>query len=82
MLTSKMPEMSKMQKFVDNIICKDLKTVHQLLENTLLEIDCGDKTMNVKEFIDMVESWQCGLNKQAESDMEVKSRRGNFKMIL
>eukprot|EP00957_Ditylum_brightwellii_P086541 6584198-Ditylum_brightwellii.AAC.1 len=35
--------------------------------------------MNVKEFANMVESQQRGLNKQAESDMEVKSRRANFK---
>eukprot|EP00957_Ditylum_brightwellii_P033107 2509832-Ditylum_brightwellii.AAC.1 len=34
LLMSKIPEMSKMQKFVDNIIDKDFETVHQLLENT------------------------------------------------
>eukprot|EP00957_Ditylum_brightwellii_P133441 10173815-Ditylum_brightwellii.AAC.1 len=39
LLTSKTPEMSKMQMFVDIIIDEDFKTVHQLLENTLLEID-------------------------------------------
>eukprot|EP00957_Ditylum_brightwellii_P015276 1150862-Ditylum_brightwellii.AAC.1 len=79
LLTSKMTELSKMQKFVDIIIDKGFKIVQQLLENTLLEIDHGNKTMNAKGFTDMVENQQHGLNKQAELDMEVKSRRANFR---
>eukprot|EP00957_Ditylum_brightwellii_P008069 611865-Ditylum_brightwellii.AAC.1 len=61
--------------FVEGIKDPDFKTVKQLLENYLLEIDCGDRTMNVKEFTDMVESRQGGLNRIADQDMEVKSQK-------
>eukprot|EP00957_Ditylum_brightwellii_P087344 6648457-Ditylum_brightwellii.AAC.1 len=47
--------------------------MHQLLENYLLEINHGDQTLNIKEFIEMVESWQGGPNQHVESEMEIKS---------
>eukprot|EP00957_Ditylum_brightwellii_P098729 7520420-Ditylum_brightwellii.AAC.1 len=41
-------------------------TVHQLLKNYLLEIDQGDRMIKPKEFIDMVESQQHGLNRMED----------------
>eukprot|EP00957_Ditylum_brightwellii_P090633 6902840-Ditylum_brightwellii.AAC.1 len=68
-----MSDVNWMTKFVDNITNPDFKTVRQLLKNYLLEIDRGNCTMNPKEFTDIVESRQCGLNKRAEENMEAKS---------
>eukprot|EP00957_Ditylum_brightwellii_P030332 2297061-Ditylum_brightwellii.AAC.2 len=67
-----------MAAFVEEIEDPDFKTVRQLLENYLLEIDHGDRTTNVKEFTNMVESHQRGHNRMADKDMEVKSRCVKF----
>eukprot|EP00957_Ditylum_brightwellii_P193330 14720021-Ditylum_brightwellii.AAC.1 len=68
-----------MTTFVEKIVNPDFKTVCQLLENYLLEVDHGDRTFKPKEFTDVVESWQCGLNQIADGDMEVKSHCVRFK---
>eukprot|EP00957_Ditylum_brightwellii_P082122 6244716-Ditylum_brightwellii.AAC.1 len=67
-----------MNGLVEGIEDPDFETVKQLLENYLLEIDCSDRTMNVKEFTDMVENQQRGLNRVADQDMDVKSRQAQF----
>ena len=64
-----------LQSFVENIVDSDFDTVQQLLHNYLLEIDRGTRTLNCKEFYDMVESRQRSLNTDADNDMEIKSRR-------
>eukprot|EP00957_Ditylum_brightwellii_P106020 8087430-Ditylum_brightwellii.AAC.1 len=67
-----------MTAFVKGIEHLDFEMGRQLMESYLLEIDCIDRTMNVKAFTDMVESHQRGLNKVADKDMEVKSRHTQF----
>eukprot|EP00957_Ditylum_brightwellii_P092381 7033975-Ditylum_brightwellii.AAC.1 len=52
-----------MTAFVEGIEDPDFKTVKQLLENHLLEIDHGDRTLDR------------GLNRVAHQDMEVKSQK-------
>ena len=61
--------------FVDNITDPDFDTVRQILENYNMEIDRGDRTLNTKEFFDMVENRQRTLDSNADDDMTVKSRR-------
>eukprot|EP00957_Ditylum_brightwellii_P148279 11289513-Ditylum_brightwellii.AAC.1 len=62
-----------MTAFMEGIEDQGFKTVKQLLENYLLEIDHSDRTMNVKEFTDMVESCQRGFNRVADKDMGKKA---------
>jgi hypothetical protein len=64
-----------MSSFVDNIDDGDFSVVKELLQGILLKVDRGQEELNVKEFYDMVESRQRALNKEAEKDMEAKSRR-------
>ena len=61
--------------FVENIVDSDFDTVRQILENYNMEIDRGTRTLNAKEFFDMVENRQRTLNSIADDDMIVKSRR-------
>eukprot|EP00957_Ditylum_brightwellii_P091346 6954744-Ditylum_brightwellii.AAC.1 len=65
-------DIERLNKSVENIVDSDFEIVQQLLENYLLEIDCGDRTLKVKEFANMVESRQRGLNKNAKNNMELK----------
>eukprot|EP00957_Ditylum_brightwellii_P040490 3064178-Ditylum_brightwellii.AAC.1 len=64
-----------MTAFVEEIDDLYFETDKQILENYLLEIDQNERTMSVKEFTDMVESRQRGLNRVADQDMEVKSQK-------
>eukprot|EP00957_Ditylum_brightwellii_P001622 126097-Ditylum_brightwellii.AAC.1 len=52
----------------------DFEMTKQLMENYFLEIDCSDRTMNVKEFTYIIESRQKGLNRVSDQDMVIKSR--------
>eukprot|EP00957_Ditylum_brightwellii_P049714 3770147-Ditylum_brightwellii.AAC.1 len=72
-LRARATEVELKNKFVENIVDADFQTIHQLLENCLLEIDCGDQTLKVLEVTNMVESRQRGLNKNVEDNMELKS---------
>eukprot|EP00957_Ditylum_brightwellii_P126484 9641641-Ditylum_brightwellii.AAC.1 len=77
-LKDKYIEIDRMTMFVENITNPDFDTVKQMLENYLLEINWGNRTLRVKEFINMIESRQQRLNKTEEDDMEVKARRATF----
>lgn len=68
-------ESEMLVNFVENITDPDFDTVRQILENYNMEIDRGNRTLNAKEFFDMVENRQRTLNANADVDMEVKSRR-------
>jgi len=68
-------ESEMLVNFVENITDPDFDTVRQILENYNMEIDRGNRTLNAKEFFDMVENRQRTLNATADIDMEVKSRR-------
>eukprot|EP00957_Ditylum_brightwellii_P128783 9823870-Ditylum_brightwellii.AAC.1 len=45
LVTQLILDVEKMTQFVDDIVDPNFKTVQQLLENYLLEIDKGDRTM-------------------------------------
>ena len=68
-------EAEMLVNFVDNIIDPDFDTVRQILENYNMEIDKGTRTLNTKDFFDMVENRQRTLDNTAEEDMTLKSRR-------
>eukprot|EP00957_Ditylum_brightwellii_P210198 15364664-Ditylum_brightwellii.AAC.1 len=77
-LSAKMTETDWMTIFVNNIVDPDFETVKQFLENHLLEIDCGDRVLKVKELTNMVESRQRKLDNEWEDNMELKSRQLQF----
>eukprot|EP00957_Ditylum_brightwellii_P003398 257738-Ditylum_brightwellii.AAC.2 len=57
-LNNKYMEVDRLTMFVENITNPDFETMKQLLENYLLKINQGDRTLRVKEFTDMIESRQ------------------------
>ena len=68
----------KMQRFVDNITDNDFDVVQQTLEGKLLQADRDGTNVDPQEFFDRVETRQRALTKQANQDMDVKSRRQQF----
>eukprot|EP00957_Ditylum_brightwellii_P193536 14738101-Ditylum_brightwellii.AAC.1 len=53
-LRARATEVKQMNKVVEKLADLDFETVCQLFENYLLEIDCRDRTLKVKELTDMV----------------------------
>ena len=74
-----MPVNNMMRKYIDNIEDKDFDVVQQHLEGLLLTADREGKDVEVQEFCDRVETRQRALSKQADKDMDIKSRRQQMK---
>jgi len=63
--------------FVHQIEDDDFQVTKELLEATMLRVNRGTTTLNLQEFYDNVESRQQTLDKAADNDMKVRSRRSN-----
>ena len=70
---------TKMQRFVDNITDEDFDVVQQSLNKLLLKADRDGTDVNPQEFFDDVEARQRTLSRQADDEMEIKSRRQQAK---
>ena len=66
-----------MSDFVHQIEDNDFKVTKELFEATMLRVNRGTTTLNLLEFYDNVESRQRTLDKAADNDMKVRSRRSN-----
>ena len=76
-LGAAVPKNTTMSDFVHQIEDDDFKVTKELLEATMLRVNRGTTTLNLQEFHDNVESRQRTLDKAADNDMKVRSRRSN-----
>ena len=76
-LGAAVPENTMMSDFVYQIDDDDFKVTKKLLEATMLRVNRGTTTLNLQEFYDSVESRQRTLDKAADNEMKVRSRRSN-----